>query len=160
MSNEENKCPACGEAALRKKSVQNYEYRTPMGIVTIERESRFDECGACGEVFIPGQLIDEWNHIILKQLHDRATVLTPEELQFVFSVLPYSQNELAKATGKDRSTLTKYKSGENPIDVLFDDALKQIIADWLEGKSETLDRLRSKSQFVPQGQVAKKLLVH
>ena len=151
------KCPICGASELAKKVVHNYEYRTPMGIITIEGDVKFDACSHCKEVFIPGELINSWNLQILGQLSNRPAILTSDELKFVFSILPYSQTEIAEATGKVRSTLTKYKTGENPIDRLFDDTLKSIVFDFLKGKRTTLDRLNSRAQFVPIGESIKSL---
>lgn len=153
------RCLLCGETAVGAKLVRDYEYRTPMGIVTIEGESRFDECRKCGEEFIPGELIDTWNRQILDSTVKMRRLLLRTELQFIFSVLPYSQNELAKAVGKERSTLTRYKTGENPVDPLFDDALKRIIADFLSGNEDTLNRLRARSQFNPDEEGIRRLKV-
>ncbi len=143
-----NKCPVCEKGEIRLKPVKDYQYPTPMGLVTIDDEVQLEQCLACGEVFVPGVLIDQWNRLILQRLIAKHSRLNSIELQFIFSVLPYSQIEIAKATGKDRSTLTKYKTGENPIDPLFEDALQQIITDYLGGTDATLVRLKERAQFV------------
>jgi hypothetical protein len=155
-----NKCDVCGENAIQKKIVRNYEYPTPMGLVTIEGASEFESCGSCDEVFIPGALIDHWNRLILKTLLQSQTRYTPHELEFIFSVLPFSQSEIAKATGKDRSTLTHYKTGKNPVDPLFEDTLQQMIEDYLAGNETTMNRLIERSQFVIGDENPRKLKVH
>ena len=140
-------CELCGKESLELKRVLNFPYRTPMGIVTIEGESTLEECSFCEEVLVPGELINAWNRMILERLSKLEGFFTPEELQFIFSVLPYSQNELAQSTGRERSTLTKYKTGANPIDPLFVDALQAIIVDYLAGNEKTLIRLRKRIEF-------------
>ena len=151
------KCKLCGSLALKPKVVTDYQYRTPMGIVTIDGKSTFQECGNCKEVFISGMLIDRWNRLIMSELAKKHGVYSAEELQFSFSILPYSQNELATATGKERSTLTKYKTGDNPIDKLFSNVLQNIIKDWLNNNSNTLDQLRE--QFIHQDEAIKRVRV-
>jgi hypothetical protein len=141
------KCDLCEKETINVKKVANFPYNTPMGIVTIEGESEFEECAHCKEVFIPGKLLDSWNHLILEVLSKKEGFFTPKELQFIFSVLPYTQNELAQATGRERSTLTKYKTGENPVDPLFVDALQAVIQDHLAGNEKTLIRLRKRLEF-------------
>lgn len=141
------KCELCNKGTLKPKKVANFPYRTPMGIVSIEGESEFEECSFCKERLIPGELINYWNRTILEKLSKKEGLFTPEELQFIFSVLPYSQSEIAQAIGKERSTLTKYKSGENPVDPLFVDALEAVIQDYLAGHEKTLIRLRKRIEF-------------
>ena len=140
-------CKLCNKGKLVQKSVRNYEYHTPMGIVTIQGLSKFTECQNCHNVLIPGSVIDDWNRLILTRLSEKQGIYSPAEVQFIFSTLPFSQNEIAKAMGKDRSTLTKYKTGENPLDPLFVDALQQMIVDHLQGKEDTIDRLRNRFVF-------------
>lgn len=128
-------------SASKKKVVKDFIYQTPFGPVTIEGESVFSTGAETNELMIPGTLIDSWNQKILKKLLRNKSRFSAGELQFVFSVLPYSQNEIAIATGKDRSTLTKYKLGENPIDLLFDHTLREIVGDFLNGTDKTLKEL-------------------
>ena len=84
------KCEICGNRTLTVKKVANFPYRTPMGIVTIEGESGLEECSSCKEVLIPGELIESLNRLILSTLSKKEGLFTPEELQFIFSILPYS----------------------------------------------------------------------
>jgi hypothetical protein len=146
-SNVMKECELCKKGSLKLKKVTNFPYRTPMGIVTIEGESEIEECPSCKEIFISGELIDSWNRLILERLSKKEGLLTPEELQFIFSVLPYTQQELAQSTGRERSTLTKYKTGENPVDPLFVDTLQAVIQDYLAGNEKTLIRLRKRIEF-------------
>jgi hypothetical protein len=150
-------CAVCGKGPLKKKKVKNYAYQTPMGIVTVEGTSEFDECPSCKEVFIPGKSIDYWNRLILGRMVETKHFFTLSELKFIFSVLPYSQAEIATATGKDRSTLTKYKTAENPIDPLFDHTLRSIITEHLKGRSDTMGQLKARHEFVPDEAPIKKI---
>jgi hypothetical protein len=151
------KCEVCEKGTLVLRKVANFSYKTPMGIVTIEGESEFEECLSCKEVLIPGETINSWNRLILERLSKKEGLFTAEELQFIFSSLPYSQNELAQATGRKRSTLTKYKMGGNPIDLLFVDALQSVIQDYLAGNENTLIRLRKRAKFHFSEEKIKKL---
>ena len=99
MKNENLECPACGESKLKSKTIHHYEYRTLMGMVTIQGDCVFNNCASCNETLIPGALIDKQNLQILSQLAKRTAILSPNGLKFVFSILPYSQSEIAEATG-------------------------------------------------------------
>ena len=154
-----NQCELCGSASIREKRVKDYAYQTPMGLVTIDGDSVFEECEKCGETLISGNLINEWNNLILKTLSIKRGLFSKQELQFIFSVLPYSQNDLAKATGRERSTLTRYKTGENPIDLLFADELQQIIRDHISGNETTIQRLRDRTQFRFEDEAIRRLKV-
>lgn len=149
------KCIRCNEGEYADQKIRDYQYRTPMGIVTIEGESTILKCTKCGGTLISGEAYDKWNHLILKGLCEKHGLLDAKELQFILSVLPFSQNEIAQAMGKDRSTLTKYKNNTNPIDRLFDFALRQIILDFLNGNSNTLERLNQVFTFEGQTHLRK-----
>jgi hypothetical protein len=61
--------------------VKNYVYDTNLGDITIKGVTK----------------LDQWNKQLLNKLADRKRTLKPKELVFAFSVLPYSQNEIAEA---------------------------------------------------------------
>lgn len=143
------RCKLCGEMALTTKVVRGYKYDTSLGVYLVDGNSEFGYCENCKEEFVPGSLIAKWNKLILAELIKTHRTLSPPELRFVFAVLPYSQNELAKAVGKDRSTLSQYKTGKNPVDRLFDDFIKGVISDYLSGREDTLRRLQERQNDAP-----------
>ena len=49
--------------------------------------------------------------------------------------------------GKEKSTLTHYKNGKNPIGRLFDFELRKVITDFLHGNQKTLDLLSATFKF-------------
>jgi hypothetical protein len=149
------KCVRCNKGRYADHKLRDYQYRTPMGIVTIEGESTILKCTKCDATLISGETYEKWNHLILKGLCEKRGLLDAKELQFILSILPYSQNEIAAAMGKDRSTLTKYKTAANPIDRLFDFALRQIIMDFLAGNSQTIERLKQFFTFEGQARLRK-----
>ena len=152
-------CVLCGKNAVTDIVVRDFKLPTEMGTVTIEGKSTFEKCRSCGETLVPGSSIDHWNRLILKRLASKQGYLTPEELQFIFSILPYTQAEIAKATGRERSTLTKYKKGTNPIDPLFDEALRRIVADHVRGSRETMEILRRRTTSLPGDERVRRIKV-
>jgi len=137
-------CEICGAGPLRKIRVSNYLYKTSLGDIRIEGDQSLSKCVACKEVFVPGKLISKWNQNILRYLIEKKGPLSAQELKFAFAVLPYSQSEIAYATSKQRSTLSKYKTGVNPVDPLFDHTLREIIKDHLKGRRQTLGLLKAR----------------
>jgi len=81
------------------------------------------------------------SHEVLQAIAEGTGALSPMDLQFILSGLPYSQAELARLLGRDRSTLSKYKSGENPIDPLVASALREIVREFLAGQTRTSSAL-------------------
>ena len=150
-------CPLCGAMGMGVRAIKDHEFYTSLGTFVIEGQVLVDECKKCKEQFFSGELFGRWHRMILRLLLKKPRILSSAELRFIFSVLPYTQTELAKAVGKERSTLTRYKTGENPIDPLFDDALKQIIIDFLAGTETTLDRLRARDSIEVQDEPVRRL---
>src|ERR1017187_9397526 len=97
------KCVKCGKGTYGETTVKSYEYLTPMGFVTIDGQSKFLKCDKCGHALIPGETYHKWNLLILGRLAEKAGTLNAKELQFILSVLPYEQKEIAEAMGKDKS---------------------------------------------------------
>ncbi len=141
------KCVQCENGSYAKNIVTNYKYLTPMGVVIIEGKSHFLKCEKCEHLVITGETYQKWNLLILKSLTEKSGALNAKDLQFILSVLPYQQKEIAEAMGKNKSTLTYYKNGKNPIDPLFDYAIRDVIRDFLVGGNETLTRLQATFKF-------------
>lgn len=134
-------CALCNGKII-EAPIKDYVYDTNLGDIVIEGVSRLDQCTECKNVFVSGQQMEQWNKELLKKLAAKQRTLKPKEMIFAFSVLPYSQNEIAEAVGKDKSTLSKYKTGENRPDHSFDFLLKKIMLDFVEGHETTMKELR------------------
>ena len=134
-------CALCN-GKITQAPVKNYVYDSNLGEITIKGVTKLDQCTDCKNIFVSGEQMEQWNKQLLNKLAGRKRTLKPKELVFVFSVLPYSQNEIAEAVGRDKSTLSKYKTGENRPDHSFDFLLKKIMRDHAEGHEATMNELR------------------
>lgn len=134
-------CALCNGKTV-EASIKDYVYDTNLGDIVIKGVSKLDQCTECKNIFVSGQQMDQWNKELLKNIAAKRRTLKPKEMIFAFSVLPYSQNEVAEAVGKDKSTLSKYKTGENRPDHSFDFLLKKIMRDYSEGHEKTMNELR------------------
>lgn len=134
-------CALCN-GKIVETSIKDYVYDTNLGDIVIKGVSKLDQCTECKNIFVSGQQMEQWNKELLKTLASKQRTLKPKEMIFAFSVLPYSQNEIAEAVGKDKSTLSKYKTGENRPDHSFDFLLKKIMRDFSEGRETTMNELR------------------
>ncbi len=136
-----SRCEVCENGNLKKKRLKKYDYQAPFGHVQITGQIVFMECDFCKDISIPAKTLKSWNQEILSHLVAKKNLLTSDELQFIFPLLPFSQSEIAFATGKERGTLIKYKNGESPIDLLFDHVIREIVEDHLKNKGDTFKRL-------------------
>lgn len=134
-------CALCN-GKIVQTPVKDYVYDTNLGDIVIKGISKLDQCMECKNIFVSGQQMEQWNRELLKKLASQKRTLKSKELIFAFSVLPYAQNEIAEAVGRNKSTLSKYKTGENPPDHAFDFLLKKIMRDYAEGREETMNELR------------------
>lgn len=134
-------CALCNGKTV-PASIKDYVYDTNLGDIVIKGVSKLDQCTECKNIFVSGQQMDQWNKELLRTLASKKRTLKPKEMIFAFSVLPYSQNEIAEAVGKDKSTLSKYKTGENRPDHSFDFLLKKIMRDYSEDHEKTMNELR------------------
>ena len=136
-------CNRCGKGEMREIKVRDYRYKTNLGTVTVEGETVFEECHRCKYRPLSGPLLDLWNRRILRKLVDLHHLFAAKELQFIFSVLPYTQTEIAQAIGRDKGTVSKYKTGDQRIDKAVDALFRDIIEDYLEGNNNTMEALRT-----------------
>lgn len=127
---------------MEKKFVKEIDFPTNMGVFRIELNSELPINPDTGNAVLTGEVIDRVNKFFLSLLAKKEGIFTSNELMFIFSILPYTQKELADAMKKDKSTLTYYKQGVNAPDPLFCRTLQEIIVDHLDGKETTMNRLR------------------
>lgn len=134
-------CALCN-GKIVESPIKDYVYDTNLGDIVIKGISKLEQCAECKNIFVSGEVMERWNKALLKKLASRKRTLKPKELIFAFSVLPYDQTEIAAAVGKDKSTLSKYKTGENRPDHSFDFLLRKIMLDFVEGHERTMRELR------------------
>lgn len=151
-----NKCDRCGKGEMKNAPVNNYKYRTNLGAVVIEGTTTFRKCQKCGYIPITGELLNRWNRNILKALLKVRHPFTSKELMFIFSVLPFSQKEIADAVGKDKGTITNYKTGKCKIDKSVNHLLREIIEDYVNDSKDTMEELESISNYDDKPTVIKK----
>ncbi len=137
------KCDRCGIGEMKNAPVKNYKYRTNLGTIVIEGTTVFKKCQKCGHMPLTGELIDRWNRNILKALLKVRHAFTSKELMFIFSVLPFTQKEIADAVGKDKGTITNHKTGKCKIDKSVNHLLREIIDDYVNDKKDTLEELEA-----------------
>lgn len=135
---------------METKFVKEIDFPTNMGVLRVELNSELPVNPDTGNPMLTGEIIDQVNKYLLSLLAEKEGLFTDKELMFIFSVLPYTQKELADAMKKDKSTLTYYKQGKNVPEPLFCRTLQQIIQDFIAGKETTMNRLRRMVQ-VDQG---------
>jgi hypothetical protein len=127
---------------MEKKFVKEIDFPTNMGTLRVELNCELPVNPDTGDFLLTGEVIEKVNRYLLSLLAEKEGMFTSKELMFIFSVLPYTQKELALVMKKDKSTLTYYKQGVNSPDPLFCRTLQEIILDYIAGKETTMNRLR------------------
>lgn len=127
---------------MEKRFVKEIDFPTNMGVFRVELNSELPVNPDTGNTLLTGDIINLVNRSLLGMLAKKEGIFTSNELMFIFSILPFTQKELAEVMQKDKSTLTYYKQGVNTPDSLFCRALQEIIEDFLSGKETTINRLR------------------
>jgi hypothetical protein len=127
---------------MEKKFVKEIDFPTNMGTLRVAINCELPVNPDTKNVMLTGEVIDRVNNYLLSLLAEKEGIFTSKELMFIFSILPYSQKDLAAAMKKDKSTLTYYKQGVNVPEPLFCKTLQEIILDYLAGKETTMNRLK------------------
>lgn len=130
----DNKCEACGKETLVQKTVKDFAYPTPMGQVTIEGETPLEECTACGEIFLPGLLVEQWNRLILTHMLKKPDLLAHREVEFLYRVLPFTKDEFCQMLELSADKMKALATGSQKLDIRTDKVFKALVQDYLEDK--------------------------
>ncbi|MCC7440599.1 MAG: hypothetical protein IT285_03135 [Bdellovibrionales bacterium] len=133
MSVQPNTCEACGKPGVVSKTVKDFAYPTPMGLVTIEGETPIEECPSCNEIFLPGLLVEQWNRLIMTHLSRKTDELSAKEVQFLLKSLPYTRDEFCQLLSLDAELFRMLAGGAGKTTPHIQEMLRALMADTLGG---------------------------
>jgi putative zinc finger/helix-turn-helix YgiT family protein len=139
------RCPSCREGELVPLELEDHEMGPWLGLesVRVERVPAL-RCDACGGMTFDGASLDAVLRATARLLVRQAGDLWPAEARFLRKFLATTQTELAARLGVDRTTVTRWETGQEPIGRANAASLRAHVALHLAGldpaSAEELDR--------------------
>ena len=99
-------------------------------------------CTKCGAVYVDGPSLGAFELEVARTLAD-AGVATGETFRYMRRVLGYTAAALGEAIGVAPETISRWERGDRPVDRMAWVGLASMVADRIEGRTVTLDRLRA-----------------
>jgi len=121
-------CPN-GHGKMREKKLAEYEAAPILGMrsVVVKDLPAF-VCPACGETIIAGEVLDKVHTNLLVLVLTSDYVLSGEEVRFIRKALRLSQSEFADRLGVHRTTVTRWETGEVPVEAPVSIAIRALAA--------------------------------
>jgi DNA-binding transcriptional regulator YiaG len=121
-------CPN-GHGPMKEQTLKEYEAAPLLGLRSVVVKSlRAFVCPSCDATLIPGELLDRLHEALLLDVLIDEHILGPEEVRFLRKALRLSQAELSGRLGVHRTTVTRWETGEVPIEPPVSIAIRAIAA--------------------------------
>jgi len=132
------KCHECGET---KPVAADHEAKLTVGGRTYRATFPATRCASCGDVTFEGLYMQAFELGIAAHVA-QVGARSGEEFAFMRKTLGFSATELAELLEVARETVSRWERGHQPLERRAVAILSELVADYLEGKTRTLDRLR------------------
>lgn len=133
------RCTSCNEGRL-KRGKSNLR-RTVDG-VAFEGALPATVCGSCGEAYFEASVIARFEIGIAAALANMGRC-TPEAFRFMRKVLGFSGLALAQQLGVEPETVSRWENGARGLDRGAFALLGALVADRIEGRESTIERLNA-----------------
>ncbi|HET9931130.1 MAG TPA: type II TA system antitoxin MqsA family protein [Polyangiaceae bacterium] len=133
------RCAECQSTELRQGKV---EERIEVGGISFIADLPALICGECGENFVDGPDLERFDLAVASWLTSQGQ-RTPEAFRFARKAIGMRAADLAQLVGVTPETVSRWENGHGAIDVGVFALLGELVADRIEGKENTLRRLRA-----------------
>lgn len=133
------KCPSCGEARLRKQTVQ---HRLAIGGQRFGVSLPGQVCRACGEEVVRASVLELGELGAAKLLADSGRAC-PEAFRFMRKAIGLRAADLAELLGVAPATVSRWENGRMPVEPRTFALLGRIVRDRLAGEDDTEELLRA-----------------
>jgi DNA-binding XRE family transcriptional regulator len=99
-------------------------------------------CVACGEMQIPGDEVGRAELAAARALAEAGEV-SGESFKFIRHALGFTAAALAEELGVNVKTISRWEKGDGAVDTLAWLAVTGLVADTIDGRTTTHDRLRA-----------------
>jgi len=113
MGSDTRACPHCGEPM--ETVVENYRYDGSGLENVVLSNIKVRRCAKDAEVIAVIPRIEELHRVLAKAVASKQTKLTPPEIKFLRKYLGWSGATFADWIGVDRSTVSRWESGDQPM---------------------------------------------
>lgn len=134
-----NKCPACSASGL---STQSERQTRKIGAFTFRADLPALVCRKCGESYVAGPDLQRFELAAARELAHLG-VRSGEALKFMRKAAGLKAAELAELLGVSAETISRWETDKVPIDWAAFVAVGSLVADKIEGRTDTLERLRA-----------------
>jgi len=149
------KCVMCDNKGELKKELKPIKYKES-GLDNVVLHAEVHQCHRCGEEYYGYGDLEKVHSIIAGVLIHKKDPLNPNEIRFLRTYLGYSSAMMAKLTGYNVSTISRFENGKQPIVKTFDRFLRSLVANklpdrdydlhdlWLNEEGESFKRIELK----------------
>jgi DNA-binding transcriptional regulator YiaG len=134
---------SCGKGSLEKRAIDRRDVGEVLGFdpgdVVIENFLGL-VCNGCGEVTLPGEVLDAIAARVTRIILERGERLRPREVSFLRGELGMTQAELAERLGVSRATVARWESEDGKVGRLESLALRSLVAS-LRGETKLLKEI-------------------
>ncbi|HEU4537278.1 MAG TPA: helix-turn-helix domain-containing protein [Polyangiaceae bacterium] len=110
------RCPSCRAGTLEQNRLAAHEMGPWLGLESVRVEGLPAlRCDKCGELTFDGAVLDAITQGVAKMFAMQSGDLWPQEARFLRKFLSATQTELAARLGVDRTTVTRWETGEEPL---------------------------------------------
>lgn len=109
-------CPN-GHGPMQERLLGEYEAAPLFGLRSvIVKNLTASVCSQCETMVMPGDVLDRLHESLLLMVLTGGHVLSGEDVRFIRKALRLSQSEFGDRLGVHRTTVTRWETGEVPID--------------------------------------------
>lgn len=121
------KCPSCGKK-MRPKVLPEYDVADLLGLKSVKiKNMPALVCKACGDVLVPGGLLEGATRILTHEMITGAFLLGDVEVRFLRKAARLTQQKLADLLGVDRVTVARWETGEVAVPPTASPAIRMIL---------------------------------
>jgi len=140
------KCIQCGNEQF-VKAIER-EQRT-VGGREFSAGLRADKCTRCGDTFVKGEALADFEKLVAFRLAQEGPA-SGESFKFLRKAIAQKAADLAALLGIAPETISRWENDQRPVDLAAWATLAAIVVEHLEGKTLTLERLRSAAKKQPR----------
>lgn len=134
-----NECVQCGARGLRSGQVEHSVKIAEHTFLTVVPAT---VCPGCGESYVDAHVLELVDLSVAKELAHAGEV-SGESFRFLRRALGLTAVVLGRELGVAPETISRWERGERNVDTLAWVTLSSLVADRLENRTATLDRIHA-----------------
>lgn len=133
------KCIQCGNTKLKQATEKHYVVVSRIRFVA---QLPVTECSKCGESYMDHEVLAVFERAVARRLAERGPA-TGETFRFMRKAIGLPAKEAAALLSTTPETVSRWETGDRPVDRNAWTTLSALVLDELDGKHVMRDRLRT-----------------